>query len=457
MSTYIPLFKHQEATANFIATHPRVLDMSDPGTGKTRSRLEGYRRNYHGKHLVVAPLSILRPAWGDDTAKFTGFEYAIAHGSPTKRLAALQANVHIVLINPDGLVWLADMVKKGVVSLKDFTDITIDEFTAFKNRTSKRSKAIGYLINHFKNRVALSGTPNPKSVLDLWYPAFLVDGGQRLGRNFFHFRSQVCIPKQIGPRPDMVKWVDKPEALMMVSNALADITIRHKLEECIDMPEHIETMLMVDMPRDIMVKYQILESTARLSLDEGALTAMHAGVKVQKMLQLLSGAVYDNEGKILKVHKDRYDLVMDLVEERAQCLVAFNWSHEKDCMTELAAERGFTYGVIDGSTPMTQRGEIVDLFQKGELKLIFAHPQSAGHGLTLTKGTTTIWPSPTYNAEHFQQFNRRIYRAGQKLRTETICIAARGTKEEHVYEILSGKRQQMNDLLGIFNALTKGV
>ncbi len=48
-------------------------------------------------------------------------------------------------------------------------------------------------------------------------------------------------------------------------------------------------------------------------------------------------------------------------------------------------------------------------FQSGKIRALFAHPQSAGHGLTLTKGTTTIWTSPTYNAEHYKQFNHRIY------------------------------------------------
>lgn len=71
-----------------------------------------------------------------------------------------------------------------------------------------------------------------------------------------------------------------------------------------------------------------------------------------------------------------------------------------------------------------------------------------------TRGTATIWCSPSYNAEHFQQFNRRIYRAGQTQKTETILIAARDTKEIEVYEKLNGKLARMDDLLGIFRDLT---
>ena len=86
---------------------------------------------------------------------------------------------------------------------------------------------------------------------------------------------------------------------------------------------------------------------------------------------------------------------------------------------------------------------------------MFAHPQSAGHGLTLTKATTAIWCSPTYNAEHFQQFNRRIYRSGQTQKTETILITARNTWEEQVYKKLNGKLNRMETLLMILNDLHK--
>ena len=84
---------------------------------------------------------------------------------------------------------------------------------------------------------------------------------------------------------------------------------------------------------------------------------------------------------------------------------------------------------------------------------MFCHPQSASHGLTLTKATTCIWCSPTYNAEHFQQFNKRIHRAGQKLKTETILIAAHKTWEEDVYTKLDTKLGKMENLLHILTEL----
>ena len=146
---------------------------------------------------------------------------------------------------------------------------------------------------------------------------------------------------------------------------------------------------------------------------------------------------------------------MDLLDVRNHSLVAFNWKHERDALVQLAEKRGYTYEVIDGETPAHKRSNIVERFQAGQLKVLFAHPQSAGHGLTLTRATTAIWCSPTYNAEHFQQFNRRIHRSGQTQKTETILIAARNTWDEQVYAKLNGKLNRMESLLTILNNLHK--
>ena len=67
--------------------------------------------------------------------------------------------------------------------------------------------------------------------------------------------------------------------------------------------------------------------------------------------------------------------------------------------------------------------------------------------MTLTRGTTTIWASPVYNAEHYTQFNKRIYRIGQKKRTETLLVTAGSTIDTEVASRLMSKIQKMDDLL----------
>ena len=166
--------------------------------------------------------------------------------------------------------------------------------------------------------------------------------------------------------------------------------------------------------------------------------------------------MYDEHGEAQLAHTDRYDLVTDLVEQRPHpCVVAYNWKHERQKLQGIAQKRGISFAFIDGDVPAKQRTAIVEQFQAGQIQMLACHPQAAGHGLTLTTGKTTIWCSPTYNSEHFQQLNRRIHRAGQTEKTETILIAASLTAELGVYEKLQGKLGRMEELLELFEQSTK--
>ena len=440
-------FEHQATTTQFILDNPRVLITSDPGTGKTRSVLDAYAQRREGKLLVLAPLSILAASWGDDCAKFQpGLTYAVAYAR--NRAEAFKADVDIVITNHDAVKWLI----KNKQYLEGFDTLCIDEFTAFKNKDSQRSKAAARLAEHFEYRIAMSGTPNSNTILDIWHPALLVDDGERLGKRFYGFRSAVCTPQFNGFAN---VWVDKPEAQDMVAAAIKDINVRYTLEDCIDMPEQSVNTMYVDLPPKILQQYNTLAEDSVLYTGKGTINAVHAGAKVKKLLQLCTGAVYDDHGSSLMVHDARYQLVMDLIQARDHSLVAFNWRHEREKLTELSDKAGIKYDFIDGTTPAKKRKDIVDRMQAGQLQVVFAHPQSAGHGLTLTRATSIIWASPTYNAEHYQQFNRRIYRAGQTKKTEVIQIAARNTWEPDVYEKLQDKLNRMEDLLTILNKLNE--
>ena len=439
-------FEHQTKTTDFILSKPGVLITSDPGTGKTRSVIDAYAKRRAGRMLVLAPLSILEASWADDIRKFQpSMSHSVAFAK--NRLKAFNSDSDIVITNHDAVKWIA----KNPAVLDGFDTICIDEFTAFKNKDSQRSKAMAKVANHFEYRIAMSGTPNSNTILDIWHPTFLIDDGERLGVRFYSFRSAVCQPQFNGFAN---VWIDRPDAQEIVASALFDINIRFSLEECIDMPQQVVSTRYVTLNDKTMAAYSTLAEDSVLYTPQGTINAVHAGAKVKKLLQLCTGAVYDEHGNAQGIHAERYDLVMQLVQERKHCLVAFNWQHERNHLVELAEKQSIKYGVIDGSTPANKRKDIVDRMQAGQLQVVFAHPQSAGHGLTMTKATTVIWASPTYNAEHYQQFNRRIYRAGQTQRTEVIRIAAERTWEPDVYEKLETKLSRMDELLGILNQTT---
>ena len=444
MNRQIPnAYSHQVDTTNFVIENPRCLITSDPGTGKTRAVLDAHV-SLGGRTLVLAPLSILEAAWVEDINKF---QPQITHGvayAKNREKIFRDTTLDMVITNFEAVNFL----QKNLHFLKDFSTIVIDEFTAFKNSQAKRSKNLKNIIPYFNNRIAMSGTPNTNSILDLWHPVYLVDEGKRLGQRFYAFRNQVCTPRFNGFANE---WIDKPGIEEVVADRLKDITIRHALEDCIDLPDNIVRTVYTNLSSKVTKMYKTLADESVLYTQQGTINAVNAGARVKKLLQLVSGGVYDQEGNVQYFHQERYDLVIDLVDARKHSLVAFNWKHERDALIKLAEKKNISYAVIDGSIPAHKRKDIVARFQAGQIKVLFAHPQSAGHGLTLTKATTCIWCSPTYNAEHFQQFNRRIHRSGQTNKTETILITARNTWEESVYDKLNGKLGRMENLLHILN------
>jgi len=439
-------YAHQKTTTDFIVDTKCCLITSDPGTGKTRAVLDAHAI-LGGRTLVLAPLSILEAAWGEDISKFQPqIKYGVAYAKNRAKIFEDDTN-EMVITNFEAVNFL----QKNPQYCKQFDTIVIDEFTAFKNREAKRSKNLNKIISYFTNRIAMSGTPNSNTILDIWHPVFLVDGGERLGSRFYAFRHQACTPKFNGFANE---WIDKPGIEEAVANKLSDISIRFALSDCMDLPDNIVRTVNTKLTPNVQKQYKTLADESVLYTKSGTVNAVHAAARVKKLLQLVTGAVYDEDGVVQFVHQERYDIVMTLVGQRAHSLVAFNWKHERDALVELAQKEGYTFEVIDGSIPAERRKDIVSRYQAGQIKVLFCHPQSAGHGLTLTKASTVIWCSPTYNAEHYQQFNQRIYRAGQTQKTETILIQARGTWEPEVYKKLNTKLGRMENLLHILKEIS---
>lgn len=441
-----------------LSSHSRrgVLNTSDCGTGKTRGVLDFLCDLKMAEKLppvlVFAPLSILEPAWAEDCKTWTP-NLTVEACYAAKRKKHLEAEVDIHVINHDATKWFMEHSNNDMYEKFKGCILVIDEFTAYKNIDSQRTKATLILARNASLVIELSGTPNPKSVLDLFSPALIADGGAALGRSFYAFRNKYTVPEQTGPRPEMRKWIQKEGALEEVSKKLRPITIRFPAK---DVPLNVKRTVKVKLPPKALKAYEdMVNSDFMMNEDGTPISAIHAAARATKLLQLCTGAVYNEEGEIVKFHSERYELVATLVREVEHSLVAFNWRHERVELERLFKKAGITYAVIDGTVKAKDRPQIVADYQNGLYDTLLCHPQSAGHGLTLVKGTRTIWSSLNPNAEFFKQFNHRIDRKGQTVETETICICAEGTREEDVFESLQSKYNDIVTLLQVFAESTK--
>ena len=441
-----PPFAHQKETRARLKKGKRIYDASDPGTGKTRSQVEDFaerRRKGGGCALVLATKSLLDSAWRSDFRKFAP-DMGVSLAFASNRAAAFACKADAFVTNHDAVKWLAQQPDSF---FKKFDTLIIDEATAFKHGTSGRSKAMAKIVKKFEYRRMLSGTPNSNGVADLWHQYYLLDDGKLLGKSFFKFRSAACVPVQVGKSTKQINWIDRPGIETTLATLLRDVTVRHKFEDCVDIPANHMYSVPFTLTAKHLKQYNEMADYQIMQLKKTSVTAVNSAVVAGKLLQIASGAVYNDDGAFSVIDTGRYELVMDLVEERQHTIVFFLWEHQREQLIKHARSRGISHAVFDGSTTDRQRAEIVKDYQAGKYQTLLAHPQSAGHGLTLTKGTATIWASPTYNLEHFLQGLKRVHRIGQTEKTETIVVIAEGTIDERVWSALEAKSMKMTELL----------
>lgn len=438
-----PLFPDQKKSIALEEAIGCIFDMSEPGTGKTRVRIEVHAKRRvkgGGAALVFAPKSLLRTAWEADVKKYAPW-MVTSVAFATNRDKAFAAKADMYITNHDAVKWVAAQPPSF---FKKFDYLVIDESEAFKHHTSQRSKAMAKIRKHFKHRALMNGVPTPNGVLDIWHQVFLVDDGRRLGPSFYGFRNAVCTPEQVGPSASMVKWVDRPGVEAQVSELIKDISIRNTLK---GVPPNHRYVVPFYLSDGHMSKYKQMERDAILQLKSGEITAVNAATVSTKLLQIASGAVYDDEGTYHVINRDRYEMVADLIEARRHTVVFFLWKHQRDLLIEEMQKRGLTYMTIDGDVSDAKRLESVQMYEAGMFRTCFLHPKSAAHGLTLVKGKATIWPSPTPDLAWDLQGMKRIHRTGQTEETETINVVAQDTYEEKVVASLGNKNVKLIDLL----------
>ena len=450
LSEGIPsLWKHQKRTVEFSRDLPLFIDMSDPGTGKTRGQIDVFRQRLEAGEtdhlLIVAPKSLMISAWANDFSKFApGILTQPAFAE--NREVAFDTDVPVHIINTDGVKWLEKKTKTWFKKRFGTNPmLVIDESTYFKHRTSQRSKAMRNVAKHFHFKNALSGT-YLVSAIDAWHQTFILDRGERLGKVFSAYRRQVQYQVERG---GFAKWVDRDDIEPVVAHLLKDITIRHLFEEVMDVPENRTHTLTVPVHPKVMAAIQTLKDEAVLMLKEGTVTAVNAAVMAGKLFQLASGCVYDQNGEAILIDNSRAELVGDLVDARDHSVVFFEWGHQKNAFSKELSKRKMNHAIIDGSVSNSERARIVDRFQEGDYRALLLHPKTGAHGLTLTRGRTTIWGSLPYQPDVMKQGLARVYRGGQKHKTENIQIVGEGTRELEVFEIMSGRKKRMETFLEI--------
>ncbi len=442
-------YDYQTFATNFVLEHPACGLILDMGLGKSVITLTALwfllLDSFDvGKVLVVAPKRVAENTWPAELKKWEhldGLTWSLVLGSEKDRRAALQRRAKIYIINRENVTWLVDNYRW------DFDTLVIDELSSFKSSKAQRFRALKRVRPRISRVIGLTGTPQPNGLLDLWPQMYLLDMGQRLGRFVGGYRERFFLPDKRN-REVIYSYKPKEGAEEKIYELISDICISMKAADYLDMPELVASRVEVQMNAKEQKLYEGFERDMVLHLKDGDLDAVNAAALSGKLVQMANGAVYGENRKVHHIHDRKLDALEDIIEAAngKPLLVAYWYKHDLERIRQR-----FEVRTID--TPK----DIAD-WNEGKIPVALIHPASAGHGLNLQDGGSTIvWFGLTWSLELYQQLNARLWRQGQKHTVVIQHIVAAGTHDEDIMNALEKKDMSQTALIAAVKARIGGV
>lgn len=418
-----------------------------------------YREVAFCRTLVVAPDKVARLTWPDEIKKWKeteGIRYSVVAGDASARLKALKADAEIFIIGVDNLNWLIDhFIKKKISKATGvpyghysgslpFDSLVVDELSLFKGRGSQRFKKIRRALDlsEIDFRIGLTGTPAPNGLIDLWAQINIIDDGKRLENTFGKFTDKYF--KTRGNGMIVYEYIPKPGTPSTINGKISDIVLTRKAEGNIELPELIIDDVEIELsPYDREI-YESLEEEYVLEFMEADVIVKTPADLINKLLQVASGAIYDENKDWHELNTLKLDAIEETVERYSDdnFLIVYQFRHEVE---RLKARFPYARELPKGK----KLKQTFDDWNDKKIKMLLIHPASAGHGLNMQLGgRRLLWTSPTWNLEHWLQTIARLRRRGSPFdKIYVHRFLAKGTRDMEVRKRVNRKDNNQNFLM----------
>lgn len=419
-----------------MVTEDKVAFFADPGCGKTLTTLVALEQ-LKGKTLIVAPIRVIQTVWRQEAVKWNiALSFSLLRGNDKQRLAALQQDANVYLINPELLPWLFARDKH----IK-WDNLVVDESSLFKNPSTVRFKTLKKQLSRFKKRFILTGTPCSNSLLDLWSQIGILDKGERLGTAFGRFKDTYFESDYMG-----FKWTIRKGCKEQIEKLISDITIRLDAKDYLSLPDMIEDDIVVELEKSEMRDYRHFAANMIMNLVGKELTALSAVSLHIKLSQLANGMVYGDDAEPQIFHKQKFKALEEIIDEiNAPTIVVYKYIHEKNEILKM-----FPHAVIFNEGDSEQH---VKDWNAGKIDMLLLHPASGGHGINLQDGGNhMVWFGPISSLEQYIQTTKRLHRSGQQKPVFVYRIIAKDTVDEDIARTLKVKDAGQSSFLDAMKA-----
>lgn len=295
--------------------------------------------------------------------------------------------------------------------------IIIDESTKIKNPESKLTQDFFAISALFKIKVIMTGTPVANRPYDIWAQIYFLDEGHSLGTNFAEFKAMCDLSNDL--QEDESKRIIFEDSVAGIYNKIKDFSVREtKNSGIITLPSKIYHNVTVGFEQKQFEMYETLRKDMELTLTRGDETILDESTETIKRLlrlvQITSNPKLIDESYVGESAKE---ILLDQLIERiiSQDEMVIVWSIYTGNI-DMFCKKYAKYSAvkITGKMAVEERNKSVAAFKSGKAKLLFATPQSAKEGLTLTVANNAIFYDRGFNLDDYLQAQDRIHRISQK-------------------------------------------
>ena len=437
---------YQKRATQFIIEHEACGLFLEMGLGKTVITLTAIDELLNdrfevSKVLVIAPLRVAEDTWSRESKKWDHLQHlkiAKILGDAADRIRALKQNADVYVINRENVVWLVEYLEENRIRWP-FDMVVIDELSSFKNNQAKRFKALRKMRPMMDRVVGLTGTPAANSLMDLWAEMYLLDRGERLGRTLTAYRGNYFRPGY-GNGYVTYKWEPRRGSLEAITQKIADITVSMKAEDYLTLPDKVESTIEVSLDEKGLKAYKEMEKESLIELEGEEIAALDAAAVMSKLLQLANGFIYDEAHNPRHIHEAKLDALGEILEAtESPVLVFYNFRADKDAILSRFHD-----------ARLLENDSTIEEWNKGKIKILLAHPASAGFGLNLQDGGHIMaWYGLPWSLEQYLQAVARLQRQGQKYPVMVYHLIAKGTVDEQVAKSLAKKDMTQSALIEV--------
>lgn len=390
--------------------------------------------------LVIAPKRVAEDTWSREADKWDhlkGLRVSKVIGTRQQRIQALNREADVYVIGRDCVQWLVQRYGTMQGKLWPFDMVVIDELSSFKNPQAKRFRALRSVLPYIERVVGLTGTPSPNGLMDLWAEIYLLDQGKRLGRTLGWYREKWFRPA-VQNGYVVYKWAPLKGAEAEIRERISDICVSMSAADYLQLPDRIDREVPVRLSESEMQQYAQMEKEALLQVEDETVAALNAAAVMSKLLQISNGRIYTDQHEVVRIHDAKAEALAEIVDVTDEpVLVFYSFRHDMDAIREKIPD-----------AKQLEGPEGIAAWNRGEIRVLLAHPASVGYGLNLQEGGHVIvWYGLTWSLELYQQANARLHRQGQEKPVIVHHLIAEGTVDEQVMKALKTKDTSQAALL----------